>query len=311
MSLNKPGGARFGIHSIDHFALEVPDLALARHFIGTFGLRIRDTETGFDLYADGSEHRWARIAHGPRKRMAYLSLNCYAEELDGLREQAFAAGALLTDDGRHISGEGFWIYDPDGNLLQVRAGVKTTPYAKLDKPPRQVGPGVRGATGRQGRARVSPGRLSHVLLFTPDIERAMRFYERALGLHLSDRSGNLVAFMHGRHGSDHHLVAFAGSTAKGWHHSSWDVPGIEEVGMGSEQMRDAGYREGWGLGRHSLGSNYFYYARDPWGSFWEYSAHMDFVPAGFAWPGGDHEAGDSLHVWGPELPPEMIENTEA
>ena len=30
-----------------------------------------------------------------------------------------------------------------------------------------------------------------------------------LGLRLSDRSGNIVAFMHGIHGSDHHMITRA------------------------------------------------------------------------------------------------------
>ena len=34
-----------------------------------------------------------------------------------------------------------------------------------------------------------------------------------------------------------------------------------------------------GVGRHVLGSNYFYYVQDPWGSFAEYSYDIDFVPA--------------------------------
>ena len=33
---------RFGVHSIDHFALEIPDLAKGRHFFDCFGLRVED-----------------------------------------------------------------------------------------------------------------------------------------------------------------------------------------------------------------------------------------------------------------------------
>jgi hypothetical protein len=32
---------------------------------------------------------------------------------------------------------------------------------------------------------------------------------------------------------------------------------------------ETGYKEGWGICQHALGSNYFYYVRDPGGSFWE------------------------------------------
>jgi catechol 2,3-dioxygenase len=152
--------------------------------------------------------------------------------------------------------------------------------------------------------------MSHVLLFTPDTLRAVDFYEHGLGLRLSDRSADIIAFTHAPHGSDHHLLAFVKSTAKGWHHVAWDVASIDEVGTGATQMAAAGYREGWGTGRHVLGSNYFHYVRDPWGSFSEYSADMDFVSAGTQWPAGDFLPEDSLYQWGPDVPDYFIRNTE-
>jgi hypothetical protein len=139
----------------------------------------------------------------------------------------------------------------------------------------------------------------------------VKFYEAVLGVRLSDKSQDIIAFTHGRHGSDHHLIAFAKSSAPGFHHSSWDVPGIEEVGQGGDQMAKAGYRLGWGTGRHVLGSNYFHYVQDPWGSFAEYSADIDYVPAGSRWAGDDWPPEDSLYLWGPDVPEIFLTNTEA
>jgi catechol 2,3-dioxygenase len=152
--------------------------------------------------------------------------------------------------------------------------------------------------------------MSHVVLFTPDVPRAVDFYERSIGLRLSDKSLDVVAFMHAVHGSDHHLLAFVKSERKGWHHVAWDVDGIDDVGEGSAQMAAAGYRRGWGTGRHVLGSNYFYYVMDPWGSFSEYSADIDYVTAGVTWLSGEFAPGDSLHLWGPDVPEYFTENTE-
>src|SRR3989442_15894634 len=78
MSFNKPGCARFGVHSIDHFVLQVPELAQAKHFLDAFGLRIDVANGGFEVRSARSEHRWAGIDQGPSKRLPYLSLNCYA-----------------------------------------------------------------------------------------------------------------------------------------------------------------------------------------------------------------------------------------
>lgn len=123
-------------------------------------------------------------------------------------------------------------------------------------------------------------------------------------------SEGIVEFLHARYGSDHHLIAFAHGATKGWHHSAWDVADVEQVGRDKMQMERAGYVDGWGVGRHVLGSNYFQYVRDPWGSFWEYSVDIDYVGVGVEWPGGNHPPEDSLYLWGPAVPAYFFENAE-
>ena len=95
--------------------------------------------------------------------------------------------------------------------------------------------------------------------------------------------------MHGIHGSDHHLLALVKSSAPGFHHCSWDVASINDIGLGAMRMHDKGWTKGWGLGRHVLGSNYFHYVRDPWGSFSEYSCDIDYIPKDERWPAADHK----------------------
>ena len=63
-------------------------------------------------------------------------------------------------------------------------------------------------------------------------------------------------------------------------------------------------------GRHVIGSNYFRYVRDPWGSFAEYSYDIDFIPADVEWKAADHEPADSFYVWGPPVPDYFIVNHE-
>ncbi|MND29075.1 Manganese-dependent 2,3-dihydroxybiphenyl 1,2-dioxygenase [compost metagenome] len=293
-----------GVHSIDHYALFVPSLDDARRFFDCFGLEVREADGGLHLLAaDG--HVWARILSGERKSLAHLSFNCFAEDFAALRQQAEAAGARFEDG----DGVGLWFRDPDGNLVQVKVGAKHMPDARA--PTSDVAHGLRGAGTRDAVPQVRPRRLSHVLLFSPDVPRAVAFYEQALGLKLSDHSQDIIAFTHARHGCDHHLVAFCKSSAKGFHHAAWEVDNVDQVGNGAEQMAGAGFREGWGTGRHCLGSNYFHYVRDPWGSFCEYSAEMDFIDAGTEWPAGDFPPENSLYLWGPGVPDYFIVNTEA
>ena len=144
---------------------------------------------------------------------------------------------------------------------------------------------------RRSRApRVQPLYLSHILLFSADVARATRFYVDVLGLRVSDTSGDVIAFLRSPHGSDHHLIALAKSGGLGLHHTSWCVASLDDVGLGMEQMSAAGHGEGWGVGRHVLGST-IRYVRDPWGSA-EYSYDIDFVAR--RRPATDHPPEDAL-----------------
>jgi catechol 2,3-dioxygenase len=147
-------------------------------------------------------------------------------------------------------------------------------------------------------------------VFTRDISTAIKFYGKVLGLRLSDRSGDRIAFMHGIHGSDHHIIAFVKSEGPGLHHLSWDVPSIDQIGLGAMHMADRGFAAGWGLGRHALGLNYFHYVRDPWGSYAEYSCDIEYIPVGHDWKATDHLHEDSVYAWGPVPPADFAFNHE-
>jgi hypothetical protein len=106
------------------------------------------------------------------------------------------------------------------------------------------------------------------------------------------------------------VLAFAKSGQPGFHHSSWVVNSIDEIGLGAMQMADAGFATGWGLGRHVIGSNYFHYVRDPWGSWSEYTCDLDYVPKGMRWQAQDYPVEDAVYVWGPAMPDDFIVNHE-
>jgi len=59
-----------------------------------------------------------------------------------------------------------------------------------------------------------------------------------------------------------------------------------------------------------IGSNYFAYIQDPWGSFAEFSYDIDFIPADVEWKPGDYPAEDSFYVWGPQPPDYFTVNHE-
>ena len=304
----RPG--ELGVHSADQFHFTVPDLKAAQKFYGDFGLDVRESGNFLDIHTEGHPHRWGRIGEGPAKKLGFVSFGAYEEDMAPLRARLQAAGHPEFDPPAGMESNGFWFRDPDGTLLEIKVAEKSSPNEKSIVHNLSAPPGVQGSSPRSRAPFVRPRRLAHILLFTTDISRAIRFYENIVGLRLSDRSGEGVAFMHGIHGSDHHMMAFAKADGPGLHHLSWDVGSFHEVGLGAMQMADRGHTRGWGVGRHVLGSNYFHYVRDPWGSYAEYSSDIDYIPVDCDWPAGDHPGHDAFYVWGPNPPADFVHNYE-
>jgi catechol 2,3-dioxygenase-like lactoylglutathione lyase family enzyme len=306
--VKRPG--ELGVHSMDAFNMVVPNLRVAEDFYKTFGLDVREEGNSLGVYTFGSAHRWISISESNKKKLNFLSFGVFEEDFEPLKRRAEAAGVKLIDAPKGFDSNGIWFHDHNGVLIEVKVAEKTSPDQKTPFAMTSCAPGVAGAPQRSKATKVRPTRMAHVLVFTADVPHAIDFYSRVLGLRLSDRSGDGICFMHGIHGSDHHLVAFAKSSAPGLHHCSWDVGNINEIGKGAMQMAEKGFQKGWGMGRHVLGSNYFHYVRDPWGSYSEYSADIDYIPPTCNWDAGDYPPEDSIYLWGPELPMDFIINHE-
>lgn len=302
---------RLGVHSIGEFHMTVPSLADAERFYTAFGLHVSREGRSLTLRAAGSGHVWGRLSEGPKKRFDRLSFHCFEDEAERLYAHVLAQGAERIAPPPGADDTGLWVRDPDGLAVQIRPGPKTTPDAAAHRSPPLPVDGTRCAPYRSKAQAALPQRLSHLALMTPSVPQRMAFYIGALGLRLSDRSGDGVAFLHAPHGSDHHLVALAMGPGPALHHLSWDVPTVEDVGLGMGRLQAAGYTTGWGVGRHVLGSNYFYYAQDPWGSWCEFSATIDYIPAELDWQGLDHPPEDSFYLWGPPIDPVFFVNSEA
>ncbi len=301
-----------GVHSLDQFVLTVPDVTKAEEFYGNFGLDIQRDGNALALKTFGHHHRWGSVIETQKtKALNHLSFGCYADDLPKLKARIENNGVKLIDAPPGFESNGIWFRNHENVLIEIKVAPKVSPDSKSQSEWISVQGGAAGATVRDKAPPVRPRRLSHVLIFTKDVDASIKFYEQNLGLRLSDRAADLVAFMHGIHGSDHHMLALVKSAGPGFHHCSWDVGSINDIGLGAMRMADKGFTKGWGLGRHVLGSNYFHYVRDPWGSFSEYSCDIDYIPSDKRWPSADHKPEDSFYLWGPEVPREFTINYEA
>ncbi|NGN44660.1 metapyrocatechase [Mesorhizobium sp. CGMCC 1.15528] len=306
----KADGEILGVHSLNHFVVAVPDLKQAERFHTAFGLDVVNHRLGYAVRTDGNDNDWGYFVEGESKRFQHLSFGVFEPDFAPFKKHLEARGLRLLPPPKGFESNGLWFMDHDGNSIEIVIAAKTSPDFKTHGGHVSSPSGVAGAPLRSGAKVVRPTRLAHILIFTRDVSKAVQFYCEMLGMGLSDRSGDSIAFLHGRHGSDHHMIAFVKSTKPGLHHTSWDVPVIDQVGLGAMQMADKGFSQGWGVGRHVLGSNFFHYVRDPWGSYAEYSCDIDYIPSDVEWEAKDHAAEDSFYIWGPTPPEDFGHNYE-
>jgi len=300
------------VRSLIHYALEVPDQQVGQRFYQDFGF---EDATGASNAVKLRPKPLAReqifLYAGPKKRLHHLAFAAPDQDFEAVRARLQAAGVREVDAPKDAPEGGVWARDPDGHLVNVR---DEQPVAPPPDPPLSYN--SPGHAVRQGKRAIeppvaepaTPRRLGHVMLFTPDIERQKSFYLDTLGLKLSDQVPGLAAFM--RCSADHHNVALVQSDHPGFHHASFEVGGIDEIALGTERMRERGWEPAWGLGRHCIGSNFFYYTKDPWGSYAEYYFDLDYIPDDASWEPRDWDPQYALYVWGPDVPADFIHNRE-
>lgn len=152
---------------------------------------------------------------------------------------------------------------------------------------------------------VQPSNLTHMVRGSKDPVASIEFHTKVLGFELSDALGDFGGFM--RCGEVHHNLAVQLAPAPFLHHISFECDDVDEVGRGAGHMLDLDADSHvWGLGRHAIGSNYFWYLKDPSGNFAEYSSDIDRIGSQEAYRPKDWNDKENLYSWGPPLPMEFL-----
>jgi catechol 2,3-dioxygenase-like lactoylglutathione lyase family enzyme len=296
------------ISGLHHYALEVPDLDVADGFLRDFGLETAERDGALVAQCPGRTQEQVRLLTGPAKKLHHVAFTLRPGTLDQVRENLDRAGTQVIEPPAGASTDGLWIRDPDGTAVQLLhqdpapardiAEVLTNSGASRQR--------IGTALWLTATQDVLPRRLGHSLLFTAQPAAMTAFYTDVLGLRVSDRiHGDLVTFLNAGPG-DHHIFGFISSSHSGFHHSSFEVPSIDAIALGADRMRSKGRDPGWGLGRHTVGSNFFHYNPDPWGSWIEWFSDIDQVDD--CWVAGDWDV--PPHLWGAPPPPTFLSNVE-
>ena len=298
------------LHRLTRIVMGVPNVASTAAYYAEFGLSPTTGEPERTIApqptfatVDGGEQ--LSIVETPRRRLVELGVG--ADDPDDLDRIAASLGALGLETTREASS--ITAVEPGTEVL-VRVEIAPRVTQEPTPTPSYNAPGVN--TRQQERAPgilregpVRPRKLGHVVLGSTDQEFSHRFFRDGLGFKTSDTVPGIAAFM--RCSTDHHNVLVQQAPLAFLHHTAWQVDDIDEVGRGASAMlEDNPERHAWGLGRHFIGSNFFWYLQDPAGNFSEYYSDLDCIVEDALWKPGVWEGARSLWAWGPPPPPSFL-----
>jgi catechol 2,3-dioxygenase-like lactoylglutathione lyase family enzyme len=289
------------LHRLSSLTIGVPDVAAVAGYYADFGLE--QVAPGRFATVDGGEQ--LRLEYASSRRLLALEIGVDdVEDLDRVARNLDRFGVPTERSADSLSA-----VEP---VIGVRATLRVTPHliqppipaTPYNGPGRADRPNVR-APGILREGRVRPRKLGHVVLGSTDEEATRGFFTDGLGFKVSDRVPGLAAFM--RCSTDHHNVLVNSAPVSFLHHTAWQVDDIDEVGRGASAMLEENpERHVWGLGRHHVGSNFFWYLKDPAGNFSEYYSDLDEIIDDQLWKPETVEGARGLFNWGPPPPPSFI-----
>lgn len=292
-----------GLHRLTSITLGVPDIDASTSFFTEFGL-VGGTD-GWLSTRDAGEQ--LQLVAAPHRRLERLGLGARAaDDLAAIadRVSSLGLGTITVHDEQRlvvsepVTGLAVEIVIAAPAHLASAAPTLNTPgnAARVDVPAASV----------LDDSGVRPSNLTHLVYGSPDQPTTVRFFTDVLGFEISDQIPGIVAFM--RCSDMHHNVAIQAAPVPLIHHIAFEMDGIDDVVRGGQHMVDIDpARHTWGLGRHAIGSNWFWYLRDPSGTFVEYTADIDRISAQDAYRPKDWSGHEVLYSFGPPTPHEFME----
>jgi catechol 2,3-dioxygenase len=134
-----------------------------------------------------------------------------------------------------------------------------------------------GPVDRSGEHAADPGRrpvrVHHVTLASPAIAEQVAFYEQVLGFRVSDRMGEVFAWL--RCNQEHHTVAVVEADQAGLDHYAYEIDSWACLKTWCDELAARDVPLQWGPGRHGPGNNLFVMFDDLDGNHVELSCEME------------------------------------
>jgi catechol 2,3-dioxygenase-like lactoylglutathione lyase family enzyme len=214
---------------------------------------------------------------------------------------AFGVGSVdeLVEAARILERAGVALLEPPHDL-RAPGGGRALRFLDPDRRRIELSAGV--APAERGNERAVPQKLAHVVVNTPDIDRATRFYTDVLGFRISDWSEHQMSFL--RCNAEHHSIAFNAAEHASYNHTSWTMGSIDELFRAQGRVRKWGSALMWGTGRHGPGAQVFNYFIEPSGYVVEAIADGITIDDEAAWePRVWERKPEFMDLWGTSGPP--------
>lgn len=299
------------IKDVDYVRFTVSDLQKQKTFLDDFGLH---TEIHDNLLlARGTDSSPYVYIAEESAEPGLVSVGFVAESESVLREIAAIDGVAVESNPLVGGGLIARLEDPNGFSIEIVAEQSIA-----DVLPVVARAGLNSGTEKQrlgervsfARADCLVKRLGHVVLMVNDFRETFEWYQNRLGLMISDeividndgQEQTLGAFTRcnlGEEFVDHHTLFFVNSGKAEFNHAAFEVTNWDALMQGHYDLKKAGYRHSFGVGKHILGSQVFDYWKDPDGFMLEHFTDGDLFNESF----GSHKRGpgDLLGtLWGPE-----------
>ncbi len=291
------------LHRLTSITVGVPDVSASSTFMREFGLT--DAGDGWFATRDGG----SQLLLEPARRRTLRRFGVGASDSKDLelivdRVEAVGLGSVLERTAARLV-----LSEPVTDLIVEVSVVEPYPAVGAATSVNRPG-GVERldlpADSVLTNEPVRPSNLSHVVMVTPDQPTTLRFFTEVVGFEVSDQIPGIIAFT--RCGALHHNLAIQAGPAAYPHHIAFEMDDIDDVVRGGQFMVDQDPdRHAWGLGRHAIGSNWFWYLRDPSGLFVEYTADIDRITSTEAYRPKEWAGHEFLYSYGPKTPHAFLE----
>ncbi len=162
------------------------------------------------------------------------------------------------------------------NPLPPMASREFNGPGRLDRPNRRSEAAIREWAPK-------PRRFGHVVFGSTDTQATVDYYVNGLGFRISDRLPEVEAtFL--RCSTDHHNMLILPAPVPCMNHYALELEDFDAIGLrGVEVVQERPDASVYGIGRHVVGSNVFWYLLDPAGGMFEFFADMDQITNDDLW----------------------------